>query len=330
MVAKPDNLISGFRATGIWPLDKQKILNKVEERGLYKAASESLENPSEPQIEDPNVASTSNAIAGSSTEQSNVLVSAVRDILRPEQDAYTKRGIENSKNKTRVKKKFGEIITSDEAVSAMRNKAIAKSTKKGKKGKAKKNEDLSDDSDNQPIITRFFKKTSEKPATNKKLKTSDSNPSRIDSDKNYFQFLNKNEAKTKLKQFWDSISPPVPEDDILGKWYIGIYKDPKLRGRQTFCIGKAVRRFLEDAEGPVTGLQLDCLKPRVGNTTVLDEYPEGHGDIDLFNITDVFGGPLDIQPLPKRKWNIPNLVQIIKFYEIIAKIDRSELFNSSM
>ena len=107
-----------------------------------------------------------------------------------------------------------------------------------------------------------------------------------------------------------------------------IYKDSKLKARQTYCIGKAVRRFLEDADGPVTGLELDCLKPRVGNTTVLDEYPEGHGDIDLFNITDVFGGPLDIKPLPKRKWDIPNLLEILNFFEMITKINRTELFNS--
>ena len=87
-------------------------------------------------------------------------------------------------------------------------------------------------------------------------------------------------------------------------------------------------RFLDEADGKVSQLQLDCLKPRVGNTTVLQEYPEGRSDIDIFNVTDVFGGPIDIKPLPKKKWDVPNLLEIIKFYEIVVKIDRIALFNT--
>ncbi|CAL4182392.1 unnamed protein product, partial [Meganyctiphanes norvegica] len=164
MVEKPDNLVSGFRTTGIWPLNKKKILDKVEERGVYRAANEIPTNPSEQQNADVNEASVSSATdanpGSSTTDQSAELISAVREVLVPAQDSFTKNAIQNSKNRTRVKKKFAEIITSDEAISAMRSKESSKSTKKGKGKKTRKNEEQSDDSDNQPIITRYFKKTS--------------------------------------------------------------------------------------------------------------------------------------------------------------------------
>ena len=36
MVKNPDNLINGFKATGIWPLNEKVNIDKVEERGMYK------------------------------------------------------------------------------------------------------------------------------------------------------------------------------------------------------------------------------------------------------------------------------------------------------
>ena len=36
MVKKPDNLINGFKFTGIWSLNEKIIIDKVEERGMYK------------------------------------------------------------------------------------------------------------------------------------------------------------------------------------------------------------------------------------------------------------------------------------------------------
>ena len=309
MIAKPEVLISGFRTTGVWLLNKKKILDKVEERGLYKAAyvpnpSESTTSASANENQDDNEASTSDGVtAGSSTAQETIeIIQSVKAVLNPPQDSFTKKAIENSKNTTKVKKKFAEIITSDEAIAAMKSKD-SKGTKKGKK-KAENKRD--NENEKQQDITKYFKKK--------------------DSDEDYFD--SSTDVKEKLKLFWKSISPPVKEDEVLGKWFIAIYKDPKPKGRQTYCIGRAKMRFLDEADGKVSQLQLDCLKPRVGNTTVLQEYPEGRSDIDIFNVTDVFGGPIDIKPLPKKKWDVPNLLEIIKFYEIVVKIDRIALFNT--
>ena len=37
------------------------------------------------------------------------------------------------------------------------------------------------------------------------------------------------DTQVKLVNFWKSLSRPVLEDELLGKWFIAIYKDPKLR-----------------------------------------------------------------------------------------------------
>ena len=36
MVEQPENLVTGFRATGVWPLTKDPISEKVKKRGIEK------------------------------------------------------------------------------------------------------------------------------------------------------------------------------------------------------------------------------------------------------------------------------------------------------
>ena len=76
----------------------------------------------------------------------------------------------------------------------------------------------------------------------------------------------------------------------MGEWYAIVYTDVK--AKQNLCIGRATKRFLEETGGKVTHLELDCLKPHVGNSNIMDEYPEDQNDLFNFNVSDVFFGPI--------------------------------------
>ena len=124
-----------------------------------------------------------------------------------------------------------------------------------------------------------------------------------------------------LCEFWKSISPPVNESSIKGKWFAAIFED---RNRKSLYVGRAIKRFLKDEEGEVTHLELDFLKPRVGNVDILDGYPPDHGGNKyVYPLQDVLGGPLDVVPVPrKRSWKVPNLEKIESFFDKVKNEDR--------
>ena len=61
------------------------------------------------------------------------------------------------------------------------------------------------------------------------------------------------EPRKILQRTWDSLSPPNKEEDLIGKWY-GVAFETK-RSSMLF-IGKILRRFLKDEEGPVESLEI--------------------------------------------------------------------------
>ena len=126
----------------------------------------------------------------------------------------------------------------------------------------------------------------------------------------------------RLLRLWEDLSPPTPEDDIIGKWFGVIYT-----GKKSYLyIGKVTRRFLQDVNGPTSSLEIDCLKLQAGNSTVLESVPL-HLPRDIFvcPLHNVIAGPLTVVPLKGDKWNIPEYGAIKKRFNEVIHLDRESM-----
>ena len=71
-----------------------------------------------------------------------------------------------------------------------------------------------------------------------------------------------------LRSACKTLSPPVPEEDVLGKWYALIYATKWAR---PLYVGKILKCFLLKENCDVDCLEVHCLKPRVGSGTLLED-----------------------------------------------------------
>ena len=88
-----------------------------------------------------------------------------------------------------------------------------------------------------------------------------------------------------------------------------------------------LRRFLYDKDGPVSSIELDCLKPRIGSG-MLEEYANDKKDIDHFALHNIICGPINIIPLRLNKWNVPGYEELENKFKRVLKINREELLNT--
>ena len=110
-------------------------------------------------------------------------------------------------------------------------------------------------------------------------------------------------AINKLKETWKSLSPPINETDIIGKWY-GLSWTTKRSN--TLFVGKLVRRFLVDENGPVDSVIMRCLKPKVGSGIILEDTPSHlPPDESRFPLCNVIAGHLEVSPKGSTQWEIP-------------------------
>ena len=107
--------------------------------------------------------------------------------------------------------------------------------------------------------------------------------------------------KERLKKTWESLSPPNKEEDLEGKWYGVIYESKR---RSMLFVGKILRRFLHDEEGPVDSLEIRCMKSKIGSGTILEDTPAHCPDVSFFQLTDVIYGPLNVVPLKGDKFDV--------------------------
>ena len=56
-----------------------------------------------------------------------------------------------------------------------------------------------------------------------------------------------------LRNLWENINPPMSEDSIVNKWFAAVYYiDAKNLRKPKLFVGKVLKRFLEDDDGPAT------------------------------------------------------------------------------
>ena len=70
---------------------------------------------------------------------------------------------------------------------------------------------------------------------------------------------------------WKLLNPPTTEESIVERWYACVYMQKK---KEVMFIAKAKMRFLFNKDGPIDGLELECLKQNVGVSNILESPPE--------------------------------------------------------
>ena len=130
------------------------------------------------------------------------------------------------------------------------------------------------------------------------------------------------EPEYKLKLTWESLSPPNKEEDLIGKWYGVIYESKR---SSMLFVGKILRRFLHDAEGPVDSIEIRCLKPKTGSGTILDDTPSHSPDISTFQLTDVIYGPLNVVPVKGNKFDVLEYEDLVEHFNVVKIIQRSDI-----
>lgn len=130
------------------------------------------------------------------------------------------------------------------------------------------------------------------------------------------------DASKKLLETWCCLSPPIKESEIVGKWFAGIYESGRSR---RLCIGQILKRFLKDENGDVDAIEMRCLKPKVGLSTIMEDTPDHLPDIGIFKIHDVIGGPLEVLPLRGKKWDVPNYERIAALFREVSGLNREHV-----
>jgi len=93
---------------------------------------------------------------------------------------------------------------------------------------------------------------------------------------------------------------------------------------------RSLDMFLEDEDGKVSSVMLNCLKPKVGSGTIMEESPDHLPDESEFQIEDIIDGPIKTVPLRNKKWDIPEYDSILTHFKDVLEIDRLALKNSSL
>jgi len=110
--------------------------------------------------------------------------------------------------------------------------------------------------------------------------------------------------------------------------YIFVLVQKEKSKKANLYVGKVQQRYLHDADGPTILLKLDCLKPAVGSTTLLEEIPSHlPRDIGDFEAHNIIAGPLEATPEKGKKWAIKFYPQVHQTFEHVMKLNREEDYN---
>jgi len=133
-------------------------------------------------------------------------------------------------------------------------------------------------------------------------------------------------TNTILKSTWISLSPPVMEECIVGKWYGCICGEKKTQ----LYVAKVEKRFLVDEDGPVDTISMRCLKPKTGSGITLTDTPKHlPPDISQFPLHNIIFGPLEVIPRIRdsSSFDVPKYQELKEHFLIVAKLDRKVILS---
>ena len=85
---------------------------------------------------------------------------------------------------------------------------------------------------------------------------------------------------------------------------------------ERFCVG-----FLEDEEGPVSFIELHCLKQKVGSGTQLEQNPDHLTHDDAMCPISNIAGPLDGEPIRRStNYEVPKYEDVVRMYNSTCEL----------
>ena len=75
-------------------------------------------------------------------------------------------------------------------------------------------------------------------------------------------------------------------------------------------------------------MEMDCLKPKIGLITIMEDTLDHLSDVGVFNIEYVIDGSLEVLPLWGKKWDIPKYECIAVHFQVVSEMGSAELKNS--
>ena len=115
---------------------------------------------------------------------------------------------------------------------------------------------------------------------------------------------------------WISLEPPTNEKVIIGCWYTAIYIGKK-SSETALYIGLPQRRYLQDENGPMSALELDCLQGKLGTSDdILESHKNGKHDIYICALENIVRGSLKVSYINNGKHRVAGYNEARKLFEI--------------
>ena len=70
---------------------------------------------------------------------------------------------------------------------------------------------------------------------------------------------------------------------------------------------------------------MQCLKPKTGSGTILEDTPEHLPDIGDFSLADIIAGPLSVIPRGAKQFDVPRYEEVKALYDSVKNINRNIL-----
>ena len=135
------------------------------------------------------------------------------------------------------------------------------------------------------------------------------------------------QPKLYLLSVWDSLSSPVSEENLIGKWYTIIFDGEKIPHLLT---AKFDRRFLQDENGPLAAIDYFCLNEniRCDTNNLLEEDKRNKKDTIVASI--LICRPLTCSFNGRGKWLVEQYCNVKMFFDVLKNLDRKQMYNKSI